>query len=335
MKTLTRNICLLLTLVAVALPAMAQTNSAGGLVWDSHKKGNWSEGFEQVAVKSSNDGQAQAAYVHWSDGGKPRPLVISLHTWGGDYKQVDPLAPLAVAGNWNYIHPDFRGTNTKPDACMSPLVISDIDDAVSFMLADPRVDKDNVFLVGISGGAYAACGMYMKSHHTYRRILAWAPISDLGKWYEQCAANHARANYAKDVLACVGKDGQLDVAAAQARSPLLMDIPNPPPGGLDIYEGIDDGWKGSVPISHSIDFYNKLATHFNETLATPEEEAALLARKWPPDKDYGMLGTRKILFARGSGAVTLTIFQGGHEMLSQPCFDMIQALANSPPNATH
>ncbi|MFA5326348.1 MAG: hypothetical protein WC384_01025 [Prolixibacteraceae bacterium] len=43
----------------------------------------------------------------------PQPLVVSLHTWSGDYTQEDPLAKEILLRDWNYIHPDFRGVNNK------------------------------------------------------------------------------------------------------------------------------------------------------------------------------------------------------------------------------
>ena len=38
-----------------------------------------------------------------------------------------------------------------------------------------------------------------------------------------------------------------------------MKVPEKNNGRLEIYAGIDDGYSGSVPVSHSILFYNRLA----------------------------------------------------------------------------
>lgn len=56
-----------------------------------------------------------------------RPLVVSLHTWGGDHTQKDneDLAEHAPKLGWIYIFPDFQGPNKKPEvrnvsnACVS------------------------------------------------------------------------------------------------------------------------------------------------------------------------------------------------------------------------
>lgn len=305
----------------------------GDPAWDSRRKGKWDEAFDLVSIPSAKDGKSQQAFAHWSRSEKPRPLVVSLHTWGGNFSQEDPLAALAVAADWNYIHPDFRGPNISPDACLSGLVVSDVDDAVSFMLGDKRVDRDNVFLVGVSGGGHVACGMFLGSRHSFRRILAWVPITDLEAWYRECAGVPGKSHYAKEVLACVGAtDGHLDEREAKARSPLFMDFPQKLPTGIDIYAGIDDGWKGSVPISHSILFYNRIAEKFEKAAKVSGEEIqALCGRKIAvPEKEAEKLGDRTIYFSRGFAKATLTIFQGSHEMLTKPCFEKLQALVDSP-----
>src|SRR5690606_35910714 len=94
----------------------------------------WTDAFKEVGIPSSVDGVLQKAYFHSARGADPRPLLISLHTWSGDYKQGDPLAEKAAEGNWNYIHPDFRGPNWTPDACMSPKALADIDDAIQYAI---------------------------------------------------------------------------------------------------------------------------------------------------------------------------------------------------------
>jgi pimeloyl-ACP methyl ester carboxylesterase len=325
---LTQPVCLFFMMASISL---GQSN---GPAWDSKEHGTWGEAFELVSIPSSKDGKAQKAYVHKSTGDSPRPLLVSLHTWGGKFSQVDPLAQLAVAANWNYIHPDFRGPNVSPEACLSPLVISDVDDAVSSMLGQGKVDEKNVFLVGVSGGAHVACGMLLKSTHSFRRILAWAPITDLVKWYEECSQKPNRLNYVKDILACAGNaDGQLNSQEAKARSPMWMEFPSTPPSGIDIYEGIDDGWKGNVPISHSIRFYNRLADQDGASAAkvTGPEMDGLCKRTFVSKDNLGQLGDRKILFQRDFTQATLTIFQGGHEMLPQVCFEKIQAMSNENP----
>jgi len=77
------------------------------------KKVEWSKYFEVVEIKSKLDNNIQKAYFFKSRSDRPRPLIVSLHTWSGNYNQIDQLAELCESKDLNYIHPDFRGANRK------------------------------------------------------------------------------------------------------------------------------------------------------------------------------------------------------------------------------
>jgi len=121
------------------------------------------------------------------------PLIVSLHTWSGDYSQNDPLAEMARKEGWNYIHPDFRGPNRTRDACLSKKAITDIDDAVQYAKdnGNGNVDMNNIFIVGASGGGYATLGSYLKISHQIKAFLSWVPISDLSAWFHQSKNRNA------------------------------------------------------------------------------------------------------------------------------------------------
>jgi len=144
----------------------------------------WPEGFSVVEIESSLDHTRQRAIFHPAAGAIKRPLLVSLHVWSGNYASSDSLAPLADKEDWNYIHPDFRGPNRATDNCLSDKVIGDIDDAIAYGMRVGNVDPEQIFVVGFSGGAYAALGMYARTRHRVRAFLAWAPISDLGAWHD-------------------------------------------------------------------------------------------------------------------------------------------------------
>ena len=59
-----------------------------------------------IKIKSSFDEKIQLAYWYKSTKGNKKPLIVSLHTWGGTYKQVDSLFLWAKKNNWNYIYTD-------------------------------------------------------------------------------------------------------------------------------------------------------------------------------------------------------------------------------------
>lgn len=279
-------------------------------LWDNTRKESWPPGFDEITMDSG-----QMAYLYRSpDDGAP--LVVSLHTWSGGYDQHDPLAEKAAIMGWNYIHPDFQGPNNSPDACLSEKVIADIDEAITYAIYETGADANNVFIVGVSGGGYAALGYYLQADPRIKKVFSWVPISDLNHWYAQTQRSGTR--YARDVLACTGSDGgRLNAEAAKQRSPLRWDIPEANLPDLDIYAGINDGHEGSVPVSHSVLFYNKMVDHFSggqaETVG-PSLMADILTRSVHNDVIDTVEG-RSIIYTASYKGVSLTVFEGGHEML--------------------
>jgi dienelactone hydrolase len=239
-------------------------DNTGSNRWDNTRAEKWADEFALVTIRSSADATEQPAYFFKAaPGGAPKPLIVSLHTWSGDHAQSDPLAPIAKEAGWNYIHPGFRGPNSTPDACLSEKAMADIDDAIQYAIDNSNTDVDNVFVVGASGGGYATLGSYLRTRHTVRVFIAWVPISDLSAWYHQLPNDNT--GYARDILTCTSSGDTLDNNVARSRSPLYWDLPEKPNGRLEIYAGIHDGHTGSVPISHSILFYNRMATHSGRT----------------------------------------------------------------------
>ncbi|MCB0750908.1 MAG: prolyl oligopeptidase family serine peptidase [Ignavibacteriae bacterium] len=282
----------------------------------------WNDDFKLVQIPSSIDTVVQPAYFLDSKE-KSNPLLVSLHTWSGDYTQADSLAYLAKNENWNYIHPNFRGPNNTKDACLSEKAIRDIDDAIQFSIENGNVDKNNIFIVGVSGGGYATLGMYLKTKYKIKSFLAWVPISDISAWYYQ--TKNRGLKYSQDILNCISGNNEFDENEAKRRSPLFWEIPQNLNGKLEIYAGIRDGYDGSVPITHSISFYNKITKAFGykDKIVTEEEIIKLLSREIAVDRKENKIDTRSILYKRENPKVSLTIFDGKHEMLVNYCFDRI------------
>lgn len=59
--------------------------------WDNTSKSEWNPAFSVIDIPSTKDGSLQKAYFYKSTDVKPQPLIISLHTWSGNYTQKDPL----------------------------------------------------------------------------------------------------------------------------------------------------------------------------------------------------------------------------------------------------
>jgi pimeloyl-ACP methyl ester carboxylesterase len=296
-------------------------------IWDNTNTEEWAEDFLHVKIPSSFDDTEQSAYFLKADSGMPKPLIVSLHTWSGDYSQNDPLAPMSKDTRWNYIHPDFRGPNWTADACLSEKSIADIDDAIQFAIDSGNVDMSNIFVVGVSGGGYATLGTYLRTRHQVRAFLSWVPISDLTAWYHQ--SSHRKTRYAQDILKCTSDGSAQNENEAKLRSPLFWDIPEKTKGRLEIYAGINDGYTGSVPISHSILFYNRIAQHLgnHNDLVTQADFIELLTRGIAHRNDLGRLEERNVLYKRATDLLSLTIFDGGHEMLSEFCFERMKIIA--------
>lgn len=306
------------TILAILLPWPFFVKAQGGPAWDNTRDKHWGPEFTRVQIPCSADGSLQQAWYHQS-AKKSQPLIVSLHTWSGDYNQEDPLANEVLLRDWNYIHPDFRGPNNRPQACGSPLVLSDLLDAIRFAVKESGADSTEVHIVGVSGGGYLTLLAYMKLPYPVRSFNAWAPISDLRHWYWESKGRHNK--YADDLENVAMRPAGMDWETLNSRSPLRLPIPqNRDKAELRIYEGIHDGYTGSVPITHSILFYNKIvaAEYPDDKQARMPDSvsSSLLIRQCNPEADSShRLGGRMIHWQQERPGIGLTLFEGGHEML--------------------
>ncbi|WP_299659953.1 prolyl oligopeptidase family serine peptidase [uncultured Psychromonas sp.] len=290
----------------------------------------WPSTFQLVKITSSNDKAIQNAYFLPTN--EKKPLLVSLHHWSSDFTQKDPLAKLALKHNWNYIHPDFRGPNNNQQSCLSNLVISDVDDAIQYAIDNSNVDIDNIFIVGASGGGYVTLGSYLRTRHKIKRFISWVPISDLTAWYYQ-SISIGNEKYAENILSCTGSSlNFMNEGELKNRSPLYWDITSTISGGIDIYAGINDGHSGggSVPISHSILFFNHLLTAWglNENYITSETISKLLTRAYDNRGSEKKIQGRAIIYQNKTELATLTIFDGGHEIFSEYTFNELIELSD-------
>lgn len=287
--------------------------------FDDTRLVKWPAEYTIISIPSSADSGIQKAYVYKSKSEEPMPLVISLHSWSADYQQKDKMAPIVLEKDWNYIHPDFRGPNNNPRACASDLVIGDIDDCIAYGLKNFNVDSNRIYIVGGSGGGYVTLAAYMKSKYPVRSFNAWCPISDLNAWHQQTKIRDLQ--YAADILSCTGSSGNdLNVQEAAARSPLNWETPIEArrESILNIYAGVYDGIIGSVPITHSINFYNKIIKDLGCTDASAyvsEKEILHLLEYQIPLGEFDMIGGRETILRKSYKNVKLVIFEGKHEML--------------------
>ena len=205
--------------------------------------------MQEVLIKSSLDGTMQPSLIYRAKG-ENRPLMVCLHTWSFDrFNQVDSALPIAKEYDFNLILPDFRGPNldSNPNctlACGSEYAKRDIKDAVDYFLSLGNVDKENVFLIGASGGGHMAELMAGYCPEYFKAIAAFVGISNLNDWVGE------NPNYTKHILACCS--GSADEMAK--RSPVSY-IDTIAKANIKIFHGKYDP---SVPVTHSIKLFNMI-----------------------------------------------------------------------------
>lgn len=287
----------------------------------SSKKSNWKTDFSIASIESSLDNTIQKAHYYQTKSKLAKPLIVSLHTWSGDYTQYDDLAELCRNRDLNYIHPDFRGPNNSSKACCSEFVLSDIDDAITYALENFNVNSDQIYIIGFSGGGYATLSAFMKSKHKVNKFSAWASISDLVAWHKESKILE-NFEYVDDIQRCTESDRKLNIEIAKQKSPINWQTPTHKleQQELNIYAGIYDGLQGSVPITHSINFYNKVLKDLNvkdSIYYVSEKEKLSLLEKREPLGQFGNLSNKQIFLRKTYKNISLEIFEGGHEILSE------------------
>ena len=282
----------------------------------------WPKEVREIKYLSKADNTKQPALFYApAVRGEPRPLLVGLHSWSSDYKQTMsvPYAKWCIEKKWNLIHPNFRGPNRRPAATGSEVVVKDILSAVDFAKKNAAVDETRIFLVGASGGGYAALLMAGRAPEVWAGVSAWVPISDLTKWHAETSKR--KLKYARDIeLSLGGKPLPGTKAAEEARKRSAITYLARAKGvALDINAGINDGHSGSVPISHTLEAFNLLAAE-KDRLSVKQISGFTRMAKVPPSLEYSLptdksYGAKRVLFRRHSGTARVTIFQGGHEII--------------------
>lgn len=296
--------------------------------WDKTISGKWGVPLRKEQILSSADHSLQQTWLYTTTAVSPQPLIVSLHTWSGDYNQDDPLAHEALLRNWNYIHPDFRGANKRPEACGSALALADLKDAIRYMISTGNVDTSAIHIIGVSGGGYMTLMAWQLLDLPIRSFNAWVPISDLNSWYRETKTRGLR--YADDLVAVSGTTGKPDSLLLAARSPLQLGCAGQKNKNaeLHIYTGVNDGYTGSVPVTHSLLFFNQTAACLYPDHPEYQLPATIihdLAERHTENLQpvNSTIADRKILFQRNLKAISVTVFDGGHEMLSQVALTLL------------
>jgi len=281
--------------------------------------------MKEINYPCKIDQSLQPALFWQATGDEPRPLLVGLHTWSFDHKNSSGyFLELCQKFNWHFIGPCFRGPNWTPEACGSDFVVSDLEDAVAYMKATVKVDDKRVYLMGGSGGGHCSLLLAGRRPDLWTAVSSWCPISDIAAWHDQCIANPKQKGYAMHIeKACGGNPAQEPEARREAiiRSPLSW-LANAKGIPVDINTGIHDGHTGSVPVSHAILAFNVLAKPEDRIsdedirIIVNEERVPEHLQTKEQDPSYG--AGHAIYLRRQSGNARLTIFEGGHTILSFP-----------------
>jgi pimeloyl-ACP methyl ester carboxylesterase len=285
--------------------------------------------IKKDSIRSKMDDSLQVFFYDKSELSKPQPLVVELHSWSNNSQtQTEILAEQAHKKGWNWIFPNFRGVNNHIKACCSDFVISDIDQTIDWALKNMNIDKNKIYVIGNSGGGYATMAMYMKSKHDIRVFSAWSSISDLAKWYDESVDRKNR--YGPEILLCTGANGKIDVQKAWDRSPLFWNVPIKKRRNsfIQIYAGIHDGYTGSVPISHSIDFYNKILYDYKEIddekfISETDAETMIATQSFMDNKASKTIDNRIVHYHKATKHASIIIFEGGHEILRNVALNLL------------
>ena len=287
------------------------------------------------SIKSTIDGNTQIFYYYKSTAKKKMPLIVQLHSWS---YPVDSLRTRrvdieAISNNYNYLFPNFRGVNNHIKACCSDYVISDIDEAIDWAKKNMNVDINHIYIVGESGGGYATLAMYMKSRHKIKAFSAWVPISDLGNWYQESVER--KNKYAAEIIKCTTETDFFDSLNARERSPLFWktSVKKRKNSFIQIFTGIHDGYTGPVPISHSVNFYNKLLSDHgisDSSLYVSKKDLDFMLNEQTYNVPFKLkIGDRTVYYQKRAKNIMLTIFEGGHEMLSKEVLGYIRHINGS------
>jgi dipeptidyl aminopeptidase/acylaminoacyl peptidase len=275
---------------------------------------------QSITYLSAADNTQQPMMFYNPQRNEPKPLLVGLHSWSETYQQRESViyAEWAIANDWIFIHPNFRGANTKPQATGSELVIGDVLSAIDYAKAHARVDESRIFAVGWSGGGYLGLLLAGRHPEIWAGVSAWVPISDLNAWYEE--SRRLGTKYVSHIVAsCGGRPTGEGAAASECRKRSALTYLERATGvSIDINHGIRDGRNNNdpVPTGQSLRAFNLLATPPDRFT---EEEIAYFTREFqvPPalrsETSDPLYGGLKILLRRQSGNARLTIFDGAHD----------------------
>lgn len=207
---------LLMTAASFGVAGAALADDAGG----------------QTAVKASMDtmqisshGSGMNALVYVAAGAGPHPVVILLHGFPGNEKNLDLAQDIRRAG-WDVLFFNYRGSWGSPGDFSFSHGIEDVASAIAY-LREPanakrlRIDPSRIVLVGHSMGGFMA--VQAASADPSIKAIAMISAADFGGRFVQTQGKGSRADAVKTTGVSLAKEGLAPLAGCTADS-LAEDI---------------------------------------------------------------------------------------------------------------
>ncbi len=244
------------------------------------------------------------------------PLLLDLHPWNSDWLELhEPLYRRFAGLDWHVVRPDFGGPVRASGNCCSEQVIQAIDAALAAARAAGVPEQAPLLVLGESGGGMTAACWLAKGAGRPRQVQLWGAVTDLALWQRQMAVS--QPGLANEIRQCTGGG-----ATAASRSPVTMDYSDKLPATrVEIFAGIHDGFAGTVPPIHSVNLFRHLSAFLkDDAVALPDPAAldrVLVERTGDGAANPPLLPGRTVHLRWQAGPVSLTLFEGGHELLPE------------------
>jgi predicted peptidase len=219
--------------------------------------------------------------------------------------------------------PNFRGPNYNRSACGSEKVVKDIVSAVEYAKKHANIDSRRIYLIGVSGGGYAALLMAGRHPEMWAAVSAWVPIYNLADWYKYSKAK--KTWYYRHLNnICGGAPGTSEkVDAEYKKRSASTYLKNAKGLNIEISAGLYDN---TIPVSHTLRAFNVLAKDVDR-LSKEDIEYMRVHKKIPEKlkmKIDDPIYKNKALFRRTSGNVRVTIFEGGHHIMRPAAIEYVK-----------
>ncbi len=338
-------------------PSVAQPGSKKAVQSPDLKA--WPDEVLDITFPSKADGTQQPMRYYAPPVARPAPLLVYLHPWSTTYQFADNIfyARWCMQHQWAICVPDFRGPNTGPAACGSELMVQDVLSAVQYAREHAAIDANRIYLLGASGGGYATLLMAGRAPTLWAAASAWVPIYDLKDWHQYCKTKGA-GYYQQMENVCGGAPGSSPAADEEYRRRSASAwLPQAADMIVDIACGMQDK---AIPLDHSLRAFNVLARK-EDRLAMADIDFIDRQRQIPkhlypqggdphdgktgaldpanlpkrPDKIVNEFTpaeyTERLYFRRCSGKVRVTVFDGGHDIVSRPALEFLSRQEKGKP----